>query len=151
MRLHVGTDSLRGDIAAYARRFDMLELLAERGRLPRTQRLAEMKRAVNERFVFSLRLPGAVASLEWGADAEAGVAYAAEVADVPVAWGAPHPERGTLSLKLRLPEGGVLGDVLRALEERGWAVQGVSTRETSLEDAFIRIVGRGLDDAGPPA
>ncbi len=82
---------------------------------------------------------------------EAGAAPPAEVAGVPVAWGAPHPERGTLSLKLRLPEGGVLGDVLRALEERGWAVQGVSTRETSLEDAFIKIVGRGLDDAGPPA
>jgi len=82
---------------------------------------------------------------------EADTAPPADVAGVPVAWGAPHPERGTLALKLRLPEGGVLGDVLRALEERGWAVQGVSTRETSLEDAFIKIVGRGLDDAGPPA
>jgi ABC-2 type transport system ATP-binding protein len=74
-----------------------------------------------------------------------------EVLGVAVAWGAPHPERGTLTLKLRLPDGRVLGDVLRALAERGWAVQGVSTRETSLEDAFIRIVGRGLDDAETPA
>ena len=72
------------------------------------------------------------------------------VVGVPVAWGAPHPERGTHTLKFRLPDGAVLGDALRALEERGVAVQGVSTRETSLEDAFIRIVGRGLDDDGRP-
>jgi len=70
----------------------------------------------------------------------------AEVAGVRVAWGAPHPERGTLTLKFRLPDERVLGDVLRTLEDRGLAVQGLSTRETSLEDAFIRIVGRGLDD-----
>jgi ABC-2 type transport system ATP-binding protein len=81
----------------------------------------------------------------------AGTAPVHEVLGVAVAWGAPHPERGTLTLKLRLPDGSKLGDVLRALEERGWAVQGVSTRETSLEDAFIRIVGRGLDDAEAPA
>ncbi len=75
----------------------------------------------------------------------------AEVAGVAVAWGAPHPERGTLGLKLRLPDGALLGDVLRALEERGWSVQGVSTSRTTLEDAFIRIVGRGLDDAEAPS
>jgi ABC-2 type transport system ATP-binding protein len=70
---------------------------------------------------------------------------------VALAWGAPHPERGTLTLKFRLPEGQTLGETLRQLELRGLAVQGVSTRETSLEDAFIRIVGRGLDDAAEPA
>lgn len=68
---------------------------------------------------------------------------------VPLAWGAPHPERGTLTLKFRLPDGSQLGSVLRMLESRGCSVQGVSTRETSLEDAFIAIVGRGLDDTGP--
>ncbi|HTR96488.1 MAG TPA: ABC transporter ATP-binding protein [Candidatus Acidoferrales bacterium] len=74
-----------------------------------------------------------------------------EVEGVRMAWGAPHPERGTLTLKFLLPEERVLGDVLRALAGRGVAVQGVSTRETSLEDAFIRIVGHGLDDEGPRA
>jgi ABC-2 type transport system ATP-binding protein len=73
-----------------------------------------------------------------------------EVEGVAIAWGAPHPERGTHTLKFRLPEGRVLGEFLRVLEHRGLSVQGVSTRETSLEDAFIRIVGRGLDD-GPGA
>ena len=70
----------------------------------------------------------------------------ARIGDVALAWGAPHPERGTRTLKFRLPEGRVLGDTLRALEQRGFSVQAISTRETSLEDAFIRIVGRGLDD-----
>jgi ABC-2 type transport system ATP-binding protein len=74
----------------------------------------------------------------------------AELDGVPLAWGAPHPERGTLTLKFRLPEGRVLGESLRALEQRGLAVEAISTRETSLEDAFIRIVGRGLDDLGEP-
>ncbi|MBK7366501.1 MAG: hypothetical protein IPJ04_00970 [Candidatus Eisenbacteria bacterium] len=68
---------------------------------------------------------------------------------MPVVWGAPHPERGTRTLKFRLPEGRVLGETLRALEERGISVQGVATRETSLEDAFIHIVGRTLDDDTP--
>jgi ABC-2 type transport system ATP-binding protein len=72
----------------------------------------------------------------------------AELDGVALAWGAPHPERGTLTVKFRLPPGRVLGETLRALEARGLSVQAVSTRETSLEDAFIRIVGRGLDDAG---
>ena len=70
---------------------------------------------------------------------------------VALAWGAPHPERGTHTLKFRLPEGSALGVVLRTLERSGYSVQGVSTREVSLEDAFIAIVGRGLDDAGTPA
>ncbi|MFN8588301.1 MAG: ATP-binding cassette domain-containing protein [Candidatus Eisenbacteria bacterium] len=65
---------------------------------------------------------------------------------VPVAWGAAHPERGTRALKFRLPEGAVLGEALRALEERGVRVHGISTRETSLEDAFLHIVGHALDE-----
>jgi len=72
-----------------------------------------------------------------------------EVDGVPVTLGAPHPERGTHTLKLRLADGGRLPLLLRSLESRGVAVRGVSTRETSLEDAFIAIVGRGLEDVEP--
>ncbi len=75
----------------------------------------------------------------------------ADVDGVPVTLGAPHPERGTHTLKLRLADGGRLPLLLRSLEERGVAVRGVSTRETSLEDAFIAIVGRGLEDTEPSA
>ena len=73
-----------------------------------------------------------------------------DVDGVPVTWGSPHPERGTHTLRLRLADGGRLPLVLRTLETRGVVVRGVSTRETSLEDAFIAIVCRGLDDGEAP-
>ena len=63
-----------------------------------------------------------------------------------MAWGAPHPERGTRTLKFRLPPERALVDVLRTLEAKGVRVDGISTRETSLEDVFIAVVGRGLED-----
>src|SRR5262245_28472988 len=63
-------------------------------------------------------------------------------------WGAPHPERGTRSLKFRLPPDAALVDVLRHLETQGVRVEGVATRETTLEDVFIAVVGRGLADEG---
>jgi ABC-2 type transport system ATP-binding protein len=74
----------------------------------------------------------------------------ADVDGIAVTWGAPHPERGTHTMKLRLPDAGRLPLLLRTLENRGVAVRGVSTRETSLEDAFIAIVGRGLDESEAP-
>ncbi len=67
---------------------------------------------------------------------------------IQTAWGAPHPERGTLTLKLTLPPGGALVEVLRHLEGHAVQVHGVTTRETTLEDVFIAIVGRGLEDTG---
>jgi len=69
------------------------------------------------------------------------------IAGLQGAWGAPHPERGTMTLKFHLPAGRPLVEVLKALEAHGVQVAGVATRETSLEDVFIQIVGRGLDDA----
>jgi ABC-2 type transport system ATP-binding protein len=76
---------------------------------------------------------------------------AAALAGVPAGWGAPHPERGTRTLKFRLPEGAPLVEVLKRLEQAGARVDGVSTRETTLEDVFIAIVGRALDDPGSGA
>jgi ABC-2 type transport system ATP-binding protein len=68
---------------------------------------------------------------------------------VHAAWGAPHPERGTRTLKFRLPPELLLGEVLRQLEGLKVRVEGVATRETTLEDVFIAIVGRGLEDERP--
>ncbi len=68
---------------------------------------------------------------------------------VHAAWGAPHPERGTRTLKFRLPPELQLGEVLRQLEGLKVRVEGVATRETTLEDVFIAIVGRGLEDERP--
>src|SRR5262245_13070873 len=74
-------------------------------------------------------------------------AQALEVSGVQTAWGAPHPERGTRTLKFRLPPEKALVDVLRVLEQRSVRVEQVATRETTLEDAFIAIVGRGIEDS----
>ncbi len=69
---------------------------------------------------------------------------------VQAAWGAPHPERGTRALKFRLPPGRPLADVLRGLEARGVKLEAIATRETSLEDVFIALVGRGLEESDEP-
>jgi len=74
----------------------------------------------------------------------------AQLAGVQATWGAPHPERGTRTVKFRLPEGQPLVEVLRGLEAQGARIDGVATRETSLEDVFIAIVGRDIDAAGTP-
>ena len=70
----------------------------------------------------------------------------ATISGVQAVWGAPHPERGTRTLKFRLPPGAGLGEVLRRLEGQSVQVDSVATRETTLEDVFIAIVGRGLED-----
>ncbi len=113
--------------------------IVDRGRILACDTPAELRRSVQGGQHVELEVIGDTA------------AAGAELDGVALAWGAPHPERGTRTLKFRLPEGRVLGEALRALEQRGLRVQAVSTRETSLEDAFIRIVGRGLDDAGEDA
>ena len=69
---------------------------------------------------------------------------------IPAAWGAPHPERGTRTLKFRLAPERALVDVLHHLERLGFRVDGVATRETTLEDVFIAVVGRGLEDTESP-
>ena len=69
---------------------------------------------------------------------------------ISAAWGAPHPERGTRSLKFHLPVEARLGEVLRALESQGVSVDGIATRETSLEDVFVALTGRGLDTEAQP-
>jgi hypothetical protein len=68
-----------------------------------------------------------------------------------MAWGAPHPEHGTRTLKFHLPPERPLVEVLHVLEARGLGILQVATRETSLEDAFIAIVGRGIEDPGDGA
>ncbi|HST00183.1 MAG TPA: ABC transporter ATP-binding protein, partial [Usitatibacter sp.] len=74
----------------------------------------------------------------------------ANLAGIPTVWGAPHPDRGTRTLKFRLPPERALGEVLRQLEAQSVRVDGISTRETTLEDVFIAIVGRGLEETGQP-
>jgi uncharacterized protein YecE (DUF72 family) len=70
MQLYVGQTALRGEIAAYGRRFNLLELAAEPSALPRRSRLRGWRAELPEHFVFSLRLPALVGRLEQGAAAD---------------------------------------------------------------------------------
>lgn len=76
MRLHVGQSALHGDIARYARRFDLLELRAEPGRLPKPATLRRWLTQVPEGFRFSVMLPRVVSSLASGDASEAALDYA---------------------------------------------------------------------------
>ena len=79
--------------------------------------------------------------------ADGGTPAAPSLAGVQTAWGAPHPERGTRALKFRLPPDRALADVLRELEARAVRIEAIATRETSLEDVFVALVGRGLEES----
>jgi uncharacterized protein YecE (DUF72 family) len=85
--LHVGQSALRGDIGRYAERFNLLELRAERGKLPKLARLRQWRAQVPEEFVFSVVLPQRVSGLEAAADVAAELDHAIGVADaLRAAW-----------------------------------------------------------------
>ena len=112
--------------------------IVDRGKILACDRPAALRRSVKEGQHVELELNGA---------GELPVS-APEFAGVLAGWGAPHPEHGTRTLKFRLPPGRPLIEVLRALERSGFGIEQMATRETSLEDAFIAIVGRGIEDDG---
>ncbi|MEO8904847.1 MAG: DUF72 domain-containing protein [Polyangiaceae bacterium] len=64
MQLFVGKNSLEGDIARYASRFNLLELRADATNLPRGSRLADWKKRVPANFAFTIVLPRALGLLE---------------------------------------------------------------------------------------
>src|SRR5258706_16297738 len=106
MELHVGT-ARRGDLRAYAKRFDLLELSVARN-MPRPNRLREMAGSVPEGFVFSVILPRDAATLEAEVDTavEAVAALGAKwlVMRTQPAGRAPSPTRPPLAgLVARLP------------------------------------------------
>jgi ABC-2 type transport system ATP-binding protein len=111
--------------------------IIDRGRVLACDRPAALRRSVHggQHVELEVRGPGDLP------------AESLELEGVRVAWGAPHPEHGTRTLKFRVPPGRALVDVLHALESRGFRIEQVATRETTLEDAFIAIVGRGIEDA----
>jgi len=112
--------------------------IIDRGRVLACDRPTALRRSVQagQHVELEVRVPGDLA------------ADALEADGVRLAWGAPHPEHGTRTLKFRLPPDRLLVDVLRRLEGQGLRVDQVATRETTLEDAFIAIVGRGIDSDG---
>lgn len=85
--LFVGTPSLRGDIARYAKRFNLLEVSAEPGRHPKHAGLLGMRRAVPSDFTFSVTPASELVALESGAQADRLIEAAKSVADpLGAAW-----------------------------------------------------------------
>ena len=82
MLLRIGKSSLEGSFARYAQRFDLLELRAEPGTLPRTSHLHGWRETAPDGFVFSVMLPTAVASLEPGQGFDDALDYALQVVQV---------------------------------------------------------------------
>ena len=79
--LYVGQASLVGDIARYAQNFNVVELLAEPGRLPKASGLRKWKTSAGNEFAFSLRVSARV----WQADEDECnklVSYVSEVAKI---------------------------------------------------------------------
>jgi len=81
MRLRIGQSRLRGDVSRYAQSFDLLEVRAEPGTLPRPGRLREWRARVPKEFVFSVRLPAAVAELRTDPESDTALRYALRAAE----------------------------------------------------------------------
>jgi ABC-2 type transport system ATP-binding protein len=71
----------------------------------------------------------------------------ASVAGVRVLRISPPSEKGTFSVHLGVSEGRAMRAVLDSLISEGKVVHNLSTHDPSLEDVFVAIVGRGLDEA----
>ncbi len=79
-RLLVGLPQLRGKLATYAERYDVVEVRPVDTPLPKASKLAKWRTEVPPGFAFSVVLPSVVASLAGGAGHEAALAEALEAA-----------------------------------------------------------------------
>jgi uncharacterized protein YecE (DUF72 family) len=131
MELHVGQAALRGDIGRYARRFDLLELRAELGKLPRSKQLREWAKAVPEGFVFSVVLPRVVGALEARADFEPALEQALASAEaLSAGWLVLQtPPTVMPSARTRRRLGELLARLPRAERRIAWEPRGVWQEE----------------------
>lgn len=157
MILHVGQPTLYASLERYARHFDLLELRAERGKLPRLAQLKKWRETGPRGFVFSVVLPIQTGGLEDASTRDAGASYAAEVAHavqaqwivlrtpVDVTPGRTSRERlSSLVAQLRGP-----GRRL-AWEPRGpWAVAQAEHFATELGAVLVGDAGASEVAAGP--
>jgi ABC-2 type transport system ATP-binding protein len=119
--------------------------IVDHGRILAIGSPAELKRKVQRESIFMLELDrldggrGALARLP-------GVVKAVEPTDGDAA----PADRQTVMVKLVLVDDGALGAVVSALAGLGAHIVSLRKSEPSLEDVFIELVGRGLDDGGRP-
>jgi len=123
-------------MARYARSFDMLEVVGEPGRHPRRPGLLEWRRAVPERFVFSIVVPAALSALEHRPDRAEAMSHARMVADALAAdwWLVRTPPSVTPSARAGR-ELEALIDGLRDERRIAWEPRGVWSDEEALRTA----------------
>jgi len=124
--------------------------IVDRGRILALGTPAELKRRVQKESLFRIavdHLPGGAATLA----RVPGVVSAVVAAGEP---GGTGPDG--IALSLVLADDGALTGVVAALADAGAHLRGLAKSEPTLEDVFVELVGRGLDEdveaaAGPPA
>ena len=155
MLLRVGQPALRGDLTRYAQHFDLLELRAEPGTLPRPARLRGWAAAVPDGFVFSVALPRAVATLHGGPEADRALKFALRAAEaLSAGWLVLQtPAAATPSSRTRRQLGEIAGR-LRAEHQRvAWEPRGVWDDEQAAAVATelrLHLVRDPTRDSPPP-
>lgn len=81
MRVNIGQPAIFGSFEHYALHFDLLEIAAEPGRLPRPASLRQWARQAPEGFVFSIAVPAVVAALDTNEPEPAALDFALSAAD----------------------------------------------------------------------
>jgi ABC-2 type transport system ATP-binding protein len=118
--------------------------IVDRGRILALGTPAELKRRVQEESLFRIE----VDQLPGGPDALArlpGVLSA-----VLSAASAGGPATGGVVVCLALAEDAALAGVVAALAAAGARLHALAKSEPTLEDVFVELVGRGLDEPGEP-
>jgi uncharacterized protein YecE (DUF72 family) len=154
MKLYVGRNSLEGDIARYAKRFDVLELRTDGPRLPKPAKLREWVTKVPPHFVFSVVVPKSVAALTDSTPSAAGLEPALKSAEALNAkWfliQSPVAVAPSQRMRDRLTQ---LGARLRETGQRvAWEPRGVwedEQAEDFAESAELHLV-RDLSRSDPP-
>ncbi|MDA8238116.1 MAG: ATP-binding cassette domain-containing protein [Chloroflexi bacterium] len=122
--------------------------IVDRGRILALGTPSELKRRVQEESLFRIaldQLPGGPATL-------VGLPGVRSAALGAAGAGAAAPDGVTVSLVLA--DDGALAAVIAALTAAGARIRGLAKSEPTLEDVFVELVGRGLDEADeapPPA
>ncbi len=110
--------------------------IIDRGRILACDAPHELKRRLQQDVLFSVEVAGSTPP-------------ARLLGGIPGVRQVYHrPRDGRSELDLILEEEGVIGPVISALTAGGAQILTLRKREPTLEDVFVRLVGRGLSEAG---
>jgi ABC-2 type transport system ATP-binding protein len=115
--------------------------IVDRGRILALGTPADLKRRVQKESLFRIevdRLPDGTAAL---------ARLPGVVSAVPGAVGPGAASPDGVVVSLALAEDGALAGVVAALAAAGVRLRGLAKSEPTLEDVFVELVGRGLDEA----